>query len=40
MSDRIIVMHEGIIKGELKREEATQKTIMSMILREDEKKAG
>jgi ABC-type sugar transport system ATPase subunit len=40
MSDRIIVMHEGIIKGELKREEATQKAIMSMILREDEKKAG
>ncbi|MDR2019617.1 MAG: sugar ABC transporter ATP-binding protein [Treponema sp.] len=40
MSDRIIVMHEGIIKGELKREEATQKAIMSIILREDEKKAG
>jgi ABC-type sugar transport system ATPase subunit len=40
MSDRIIVMHEGIIKGELTREEATQKAIMSMILREDEKKAG
>jgi ABC-type sugar transport system ATPase subunit len=40
MSDRIIVMHEGVIKGELSRAEATQKLIMSMILREDEKKAG
>jgi ABC-type sugar transport system ATPase subunit len=40
MSDRIIVMHEGIIKGELSREEATQKRVMSLILREDEKKAG
>jgi ABC-type sugar transport system ATPase subunit len=39
MSDRIIVMHEGTIKGELGRKEATQKAIMSMILR-DEKKAG
>jgi ABC-type sugar transport system ATPase subunit len=40
MSDRIIVMHKGIVKGELTREEATQKIIMSMILKEDEKKAG
>jgi len=40
MSDRIIVMHEGILKGELKREEATQKAVMSMILREDEKKVS
>jgi ABC-type sugar transport system ATPase subunit len=40
MSDRIIVMHEGIVKGELSRAEATQKLIMSMILREDERKAG
>jgi ABC-type sugar transport system ATPase subunit len=40
MSDRIIVMHEGVVKGELSRAEATQKLIMSMILREDEKKAG
>jgi ABC-type sugar transport system ATPase subunit len=40
MSDRIIVMHEGVIKGELSRAEATQKLIMSMILREDERKAG
>jgi ABC-type sugar transport system ATPase subunit len=39
MSDRIIVMHEGIVKGELSRGEATQKRIMSMIL-QDEKKAG
>jgi ABC-type sugar transport system ATPase subunit len=38
MSDRIIVMHEGVVKGELSRAEATQKLIMSMILREDEKK--
>jgi ABC-type sugar transport system ATPase subunit len=40
MSDRIIVMHEGMIKGELDRRDATQKRIMSMILREGEKKAG
>jgi ABC-type sugar transport system ATPase subunit len=40
MSDRIIVMHEGVVKGELSRAEATQKIIMSMILREDERKAG
>jgi ABC-type sugar transport system ATPase subunit len=39
MSDRIIVMHEGVIKGELSREEATQKLIMSMIL-QDEKKVS
>jgi ABC-type sugar transport system ATPase subunit len=39
MSDRIVVMHEGLVKGELSREKATQKRIMSMIL-QDEKKAG
>lgn len=32
MSDRIIVMHEGKIRGELSREEATQEKIMSTIL--------
>ncbi len=32
MSDRIIVMHEGKIRGELSREEATQEKIMSIIL--------
>ncbi|MDY2986966.1 MAG: sugar ABC transporter ATP-binding protein [Peptoniphilus sp.] len=32
MSDRIMVMHDGIKKGELKREEANQEAIMSMIL--------
>jgi ABC-type sugar transport system ATPase subunit len=37
MSDRIIVMHEGRVKGELSREEATQKRIMSIILQEEKK---
>lgn len=32
MSDRIMVMHDGIKKGELKREDANQEAIMSMIL--------
>lgn len=32
MSDRIIVMHEGRIVGELSREEATQEKIMSLCL--------
>jgi ABC-type sugar transport system ATPase subunit len=30
MSDRIMVMHEGKIVGELNREEATQEAIMSL----------
>jgi len=33
MSDRIIVMHDGRICGELSREEATQERIMEMILK-------
>lgn len=32
MSDRIVVMHEGRVKGELKREEATQERIMQMAI--------
>jgi len=32
MSDRIIVMHEGEVKGELLQKEATQEKIMTMIL--------
>ena len=32
MSDRIIVMHEGHVCGELSRSEATQERIMSLIL--------
>ena len=32
MSDRIIVMHEGRIKGELLREEATQEKIMKLAI--------
>ena len=30
MSDRVIVMHEGHIKGQLSREEADQVAIMKM----------
>jgi len=30
MSDRIMVMHEGKIVGELNREQATQESIMSL----------
>jgi len=30
MSDRILVMHEGRIAGELSREEATQERIMHL----------
>jgi ribose transport system ATP-binding protein len=30
MSDRILVMHEGHIAGELSREEATQEKIMHL----------
>ncbi len=36
MSDRILVMHEGRLKGELDRDEATQEKIMSYIVREEE----
>ena len=32
MSDRIVVMNEGKIKGIVSREEATQEGIMSIIL--------
>jgi len=32
MSDRIVVMHEGRIKGELMREEASQESIMKMAI--------
>ena len=32
MSDRIIVMHEGRIKGELMREEASQEAIMKLAI--------
>ncbi len=32
MSDRIVVMHEGRIKGELLREEASQESIMKMAI--------
>ena len=35
MSDRIVVMHEGVVKGVLKRNDATQKIIMSIILRDE-----
>ena len=37
MCDRIYVMHEGRIKGELPRAEASQEKIMEIILREDTK---
>jgi ribose transport system ATP-binding protein len=36
MSDRIIVMHEGKIKGELTKEEATSEKIMNYIIKEEE----
>jgi ABC-type sugar transport system ATPase subunit len=32
MSDRIVIMHEGRIMGELAREEATQEKIMSLCI--------
>jgi ABC-type sugar transport system ATPase subunit len=32
MSDRIIVMHEGRIKGELSRQDASQEKIMSLAI--------
>lgn len=34
MSDRIIVMHEGAVKGEIKRDEASQSRIMATALKE------
>ena len=30
MSDRVIIMHEGTISGELSREEATQEKVMML----------
>ncbi|HOK62704.1 MAG TPA: sugar ABC transporter ATP-binding protein [Soehngenia sp.] len=36
MSDRIIIMHEGKIKGELNKEEATSEKIMNYIIKEEE----
>ena len=32
MSDRIVVMHEGHVKGELLRQDASQESIMQMAL--------
>jgi ABC-type sugar transport system ATPase subunit len=32
MSDRIIVMHEGRIKGELSRQKASQEKVMSLAI--------
>lgn len=40
MSDRIYVMNEGKIAGELSKEEATQEKIMACILRSSGKKTG
>ena len=37
MSDRIIVMHEGKIKGELSKEEATSEKIMNYIIKEEDR---
>lgn len=34
MSDRIIVMHNGVIKGELSRSDATQEKILTLALKE------
>lgn len=36
MSDRILVMHDGELKGELSREEASQEKIMSHIMKGEE----
>lgn len=36
MSDRIIVMHEGVVKGEFTREEATSEKIMNYIIKGEE----
>ena len=32
MSDRIYVMHEGRLKGQIKREDASQEIIMKMAI--------
>jgi len=32
MCDRVMVMHEGRVRGELSRDEATQERIMELIL--------
>lgn len=40
MSDRILVMNEGKIKGELKREEASQEKIMSYIVKGEDELLG
>lgn len=37
MSDRILVMHEGQLRGEISREEATQEKIMSYIVRGEDR---
>ena len=37
MSDRILVMHDGVLKGSLLREDATQEKIMSYIMKGEEK---
>lgn len=39
MSDRIVVMHEGRIRGILNRDEATQETIMQMAVANSEEKS-
>lgn len=38
MSDRIVVMHEGKVTGELLRNEATQEKIMKLATRREEMK--
>ncbi|HBR02687.1 MAG TPA: D-xylose ABC transporter ATP-binding protein [Ruminiclostridium sp.] len=38
MSDRIVVMHEGCVRGTLDRKEASQEAIMNIILRENMRK--
>ncbi|OZV13830.1 D-xylose ABC transporter ATP-binding protein [Tissierella sp. P1] len=37
MSDRILVMHEGQLRGEISREEATQEKIMNYIVRGEDR---
>lgn len=38
MSDRILVMHDGVLKGSLLRDEATQEKIMSYIMKGEERR--
>ena len=38
MSDRIVVMHEGKVTGELLRNEATQEKIMKLATQREEMK--